>query len=86
MELGKRGARSDFAVRFFHHKNHPKFYKNRPALLRAVRRAINDNFPDPKAAMRQRVIEILGLDRPDAGIPDSGHNNQTALENSLSED
>lgn len=66
LELGKRGARTDFAVWFFHNKHHPKCYHHRPSLLRAVRRAIAVNFPDTKAAMCQCVLEMLGLDRPDA--------------------
>jgi hypothetical protein len=72
-------------VQFFHDKRHPKFYRQRPALLRAVRRAIEVNFPDTKAAMRQRVIEMLDLDRPEADRVE-----ETActasLESSISED
>jgi hypothetical protein len=85
LELGKRGARTDFAVRFFHDQRHPKFYRHRPSLLRAARRATEVNFPDTKAAMRQRVMEMLDLDRPDAhrggesGCP-------AALESAVSED
>ncbi|PGP18645.1 hypothetical protein COA01_23165 [Bacillus cereus] len=39
LELGKRIASTDFAVRFFNNKRHPQFYRNKEALLKAVRRS-----------------------------------------------
>lgn len=85
LELGKRGASTDFAVRFFNDKHHRQFYHHRPTLLRAVRRAMEVNFPDTRAAMRQRVIEMLDLDRPGADqAEESGCS--ALLESSISED
>lgn len=85
LELGKRGASTDFAVRFFHDRHHPKFYHHRPSLLCAVRRAMAVNFPDTKAAMRQRVLEMLALDRPGADRAEETAC-MAALECSISED
>ncbi len=44
LEVGKIIARTDYAVRFFKNKGHPKFYHNREALERAVRRGWHLSF------------------------------------------
>lgn len=39
LKIGKEIASTDFAVRFYHKKNHKKFYKNKRELLRTIRRS-----------------------------------------------
>ena len=39
LEVGKLIANTDYAVRFFKNEGHPKFYHNREALEKSVRRA-----------------------------------------------
>lgn len=39
LEMGKRVAPTDFAVRFYYDKRHPKFHLNRKSLRKAIRRA-----------------------------------------------
>ena len=44
LEVGKLIASTDYAVQFFKNKGHPKFYHNREALERAVRRGWSLSF------------------------------------------
>lgn len=44
LALGRIGAATDYAVRFYYNKQHPKFHKNRAALETAVRRAWSTSF------------------------------------------
>lgn len=39
LKIGKAIASTDYAVRYFHNKNHPKFYLNKRELLRSVRKS-----------------------------------------------
>ncbi len=39
LEIGRRVASTDFAVRFYNNPKHPKFHQNSRELVRAVRRA-----------------------------------------------
>lgn len=39
LAIGRRIASTDYAVRFYDNKQHPKFHTNREALEKAVRRA-----------------------------------------------
>lgn len=59
LEIGRKVCSTDFAVRFYHKKYHPKFYKNRSALLHAVRRAFAVNFPEKKQYIREKVTELV---------------------------
>ncbi len=38
--LGEIAAPTDFAVRYYRMENHPKFFKNRPVLLKTIKRAM----------------------------------------------
>ena len=46
LKLGKIFALTDLAVKFFKSKHHPKFYKNRDELIRAIRRNQGHTFYD----------------------------------------
>ena len=39
LELGKKVCFTDYAIRFYYNKKHPKFHLNKEALKHAVRRA-----------------------------------------------
>lgn len=39
LKIGKRICSTDYAVRFYYNKNHPKFYKQKDLLIKAIRRA-----------------------------------------------
>lgn len=55
LEIGKNICPTDFAVRFYYNKNHPKFYKQRPRLEKAIRRAYTQNAFNHK----QQAEEIM---------------------------
>ena len=39
LKIGKRVCSTDYAVRFYYNKQHPKFHLNKEALKHAIRRA-----------------------------------------------
>jgi hypothetical protein len=53
--IGKRVCSSDFAVRFFKNKGHPKFYQNRDALEKSIRRA----YAIGAFQHRAQIVEML---------------------------
>lgn len=55
LEIGKRIVPTDFAIRFYRNKNHPKFYNNRFALEKSVRRAFEIGAFDH----RRQAMDIL---------------------------
>jgi len=59
---GERVCSTDFAVRFFNKKEHPKFYRNREALERAVRRAWASGAFDHRSQIVAEVEKYFGGD------------------------
>lgn len=57
LELGQAWCPSDYAVRFFHAPQHPKFFGNTAALLKAVRRASNQLPKSQRTKALQRIKE-----------------------------
>jgi hypothetical protein len=58
--LGKRFCLTDFAVRFYSNKQHPKFFKNREALVHAVRRAFAMGNKETKRKIKEFFEELPG--------------------------
>lgn len=56
LELGQAWCPTDYAVRFFHAPEHPKFFGNTPALIKALRRAA-DRLPKSQRAKALQCIE-----------------------------
>lgn len=56
--IGKLIASTDYAVRFYYNKNHPKFHTNRQSLEGAVRHAWDQGAFDH----RKQVIELIKRD------------------------
>lgn len=56
LELGQALCPTDYAVRFFHAPEHPKFFGNTPALIKALRRAVN-RLPKSQRAKALQCIE-----------------------------
>ena len=53
--IGKRICNTDYAIRFYNNKKHKKFYHNRPAVEKAIRRA----YAMGAFNHRERIKEIL---------------------------
>ena len=53
--IGRRVCSTDYAVRYFKNKGHPKFYKNRNALEKSIRRA----YARGAFQHRAQIVEIL---------------------------
>lgn len=49
---------TDYAVRYYYNKNHPKFYKNEEAFRHALRRCVATNAFDHC----QQIIDYLNLE------------------------
>lgn len=56
LELGRSLCSSDYAVRFFHAPQHPQFFGNTPALLKAVRKAAG-RLPKSQRAVAAQCID-----------------------------
>lgn len=59
LHIGKQLAATDYAVRFYNNKKHPKFYKNDSELLRTIRRTYTVGAFDHKERIEKMVIEFL---------------------------
>ncbi|MDQ0160665.1 hypothetical protein [Alkalibacillus salilacus] len=58
LKIGKATGSTDFGVRFYYKKQHPKFYKNRFALEKAIKRMWANNAFNH----RERTARILDID------------------------
>ena len=58
LKIGKRVCSTDYAVRFYYNKQHPKFHLNKKALQHAVRRAWAVGAFNHK----KQILDILGDD------------------------
>jgi hypothetical protein len=59
LKLGRRVASSDYAVRFYRNRQHPKFHLNRPKLRKALRRAWGEGAFEHREQMMVIVEEYL---------------------------
>ena len=60
LEKKKKWNDTDYAVRFYYNKHHPKFYRNQEAFRHALRRCVVFNAFDHK----ETLIRMLDL-KPD---------------------
>ena len=58
MPVAKLVCGTDYAVRFYYNKNHPKFYRNKEAFRHALRRC----FTIGAFEHRQTIIQRLDLE------------------------
>lgn len=55
LRIGRVISSTDYVVKYYSNKSQPKFYRNKPLLIRTVRRA----FRSTSNADRERVLDIL---------------------------
>ena len=67
LAIGKRIASTDYAVRFYYKKNHPKFHLKREQLEKSVRRAFGIGAFNHK----EQAIDILERLEPELMESDS---------------
>lgn len=56
-ELGKLVGSTDYVVQFFGNKNHPKFYHNREALEKTIRKEWSTSFIDRAERMANHLLK-----------------------------
>ena len=59
LEVGKYVCSTDYAVRFYKNKEHPKFYKNRASLEKAIRRSYGMGAFNHRETILDYLMELV---------------------------
>lgn len=57
LKAGRASSSSDYAVKYYYNKKHPKFYKQKRELLRSVRRAWHENAFNHRERIEAAILD-----------------------------